>query len=191
MKRKICQRIRKIKKDLEDKPFRLWRGSMTIEISYESEKKLDIPYEDIVNKMVVSALDFENCPYEAEVSVTFVDDEEIRKINSEYRGIDKSTDVLSFPFNEFEIPGNFDNIEESVDAFNPETGELLLGDIILSTDHITEQAIEYGHSETRELAFLVVHSMLHLMGYDHMEDEDRVVMEERQRKILELEGISR
>ena len=164
---------------------------MTIEISYESEKKLDIPYEDIVNKMVVSALDFENCPYEAEVSVTFVDDEAIRKINSEYRGIDKSTDVLSFPFNEFEIPGNFDDIEESVDAFNPETGELLLGDIILSTDHIKEQAIEYGHSETRELAFLVVHSMLHLMGYDHMVDEDRVIMEERQRKILELEGISR
>lgn len=164
---------------------------MTIEISYESEKKLDIPYEEIVNKMVVSALDFENCPYEAEVSVIFVDDEEIRKINSEYRGIDKSTDVLSFPFNEFEIPGNFDNIEESVDAFNPETGELLLGDIILSTDHIVEQAIEYGHSETRELAFLVVHSMLHLMGYDHMVDEDRVIMEERQRKILELEGISR
>ena len=123
--------------------------------------------------------------------MTFVDDEEIRKINSEYRGIDKSTDVLSFPFNEFEIPGNFDNIEESVDAFNPETGELLLGDIILSTDHIKEQAIEYGHSETRELAFLVVHSMLHLMGYDHMVDEDRVIMEERQRKILELEGISR
>ena len=164
---------------------------MTIEISYESEKKLDIPYEEIVNKMVVSALDFENCPYEAEVSVPFVDDEEIRKINSEYRGIDKSTDVLSFPFNEFEIPGNFDDIEESVDAFNPETGELLLGDIILSTDHIVEQAIEYGHSETRELAFLVVHSMLHLMGYDHMVDEDRVIMEERQRKILELEGISR
>ena len=164
---------------------------MTIEISYESEKKLDIPYEEIVNKMVVSALDFEKCPYEAEVSVTFVDDKEIRKINSEYRGIYKSTDVLSFPFNEFEIPGNFDDIEESVDAFNPETGELLLGDIILSADHITEQAIEYGHSETRELAFLVVHSMLHLMGYDHMEDEDRVIMEERQRKILELEGISR
>ena len=164
---------------------------MTIEISYESKIKLDIPYEYIINKMVVASLDFEDCPYEAEVSVTIVDDDEIRRINNEYRGIDKSTDVLSFPFNEFEIPGNFDNIEESVDAFNPETGELLLGDIILSTDHIKEQAIEYGHSETRELAFLVVHSMLHLMGYDHMVDEDRVIMEERQRKILELEGISR
>ena len=112
------------------------KSTLTVDVSGRK-----LPYEDIVNKMVVSALDFENCPYEAEVSVTFVDDEEIRKINSEYRGIDKSTDVLSFPFNEFEIPGNFDNIEESVDAFNPETGELLLGDIILSTDHIVEQAI--------------------------------------------------
>ena len=155
--------------------------SMTVEISYESEKSLDIPYEDIINKMVAASLDFENCPYEAEVSVTIVDDDEIRRINNEYRGIDKSTDVLSFPFNEFDIPGNFDNIEENVDAFNPESGELLLGDIILSTEH----------SQIRELAFLVVHSMLHLMGYDHMIDDERKDMEDRQRKILEFEGISR
>ena len=164
---------------------------MTIEISYESKIKLDIQYEDIINKMVVASLDFEDCPYEAEVSVTIVDDDKIRRINNEYRGIDKSTDVLSFPFNEFDIPGNFDNIEENVDAFNPESGELLLGDIILSTEHIIEQAREYGHSETRELAFLVVHSMLHLMGYDHMIDDERKDMEDRQRKILEFEGISR
>ena len=164
---------------------------MTIEISYESKINLDIPYEEIIEKMVVASLDFEDCPYEAEVSVTIVDDEEIRSINNEYRGIDKSTDVLSFPFNEFSAPGNFDDIEENIDAFNPETGELLLGDIILSTEHILEQAKEYGHSKTRELAFLVVHSMLHLMGYDHMEDDERTVMEEKQRKILELEGISR
>ena len=74
---------------------------MTIEISYESKTNLDIPYEEIIEKMVVASLDFEDCPYEAEVSVTIVDDEEIRSINNEYRGIDKSTDVLSFPFNEF------------------------------------------------------------------------------------------
>ena len=140
---------------------------MTIEISYESKMRLDIPYEDIINRMVLASLDFENCPYEAEVSVTIVD-------------------VLSFPFNEFTISGHFDDIEENIDAFNPETGELLLGDIILSTEHIVEQAKEYGHSETRELAFLVVHSMLHLMGYDHMNEEDRIIMEEKQRKILEL-----
>ena len=81
---------------------------MTIEISYESKTNLDIPYEEIIEKMVVASLDFEDCPYEAEVSVTIVDDEEIRSINNEYRGIDKSTDVLSFPFNEFSAPGNFD-----------------------------------------------------------------------------------
>lgn len=164
---------------------------MTIEIRYETEKNSDISYEDIIKRMIVAALKFEKCPYETEVSVTIVNDEEIRQINKKYRNIDRSTDVLSFPFNEFNIPGNFDNIEETPDAFNPETGELVLGDIILSKDHIEIQSVEYGHSRTRELAFLVVHSMLHLMGYDHMEDEERVIMENKQRKILELEGISR
>ena len=77
---------------------------MTIEISYESKINLDIPYEEIIEKMVLASLDFEDCPYEAEVSVTIVDDEEIRRINNEYRGIDRSTDVLSFPFNEFSAP---------------------------------------------------------------------------------------
>jgi len=164
---------------------------MTVEISYESKKDLDVPYKDIIERMVIAALDFEKCPYEAEVSVTVVDDDEICRINKEYRNIESSTDVLSFPFNEWETPGDFEGIEDSIDAFNPESGELLLGDIILSADHIENQALEYGHSRTRELAFLVVHSMLHLMGYDHMNDEERVIMEEKQRKILELEGISR
>lgn len=164
---------------------------MTIEIRYETEKNSDTSYEYIIKRMIVAALKFEKCPYETEVSVTIVNDEEIRQINKKYRNIDRSTDVLSFPFNEFNIPGNFDNIEETPDAFNPETGELVLGDIILSKDHIEIQSVEYGHSRTRELAFLVVHSMLHLMGYDHMEDEERVIMENKQRKILELEGISR
>ena len=164
---------------------------MTVEISHESKKTLDIPYKEIIERMVIATLDFEKCPYEAEVSVTIVDDEEIHQINKEYRYIDRATDVLSFPFNEFDIPGDFTDIENSIDAFNPESGELLLGDIILSADHIESQAMEYGHSKTRELAFLVVHSMLHLMGYDHMNDDERIVMEEKQRKILELEGISR
>ena len=77
------------------------------------------------------------------------------------------------------------------DCFNPETGELLLGDIILSVDKILEQAEKYGHSVTRELAFLVAHSMLHLFGYDHMEEDERLVMEERQRMLMDTLGISR
>ena len=126
---------------------------MTIEISYESKTNLEIPYEEIINKMVVASLDFEDCPYEAEVSVTIVDDEEIRRINNEYRGIDRSTDVLSFPFNEFSAPGNFDDIEENIDAFNPETGELLLGDIILSTEHILERLRNMGTAKPESWLF--------------------------------------
>ena len=162
---------------------------MTIDISYETDIELDIPYEDIVRQMVVAALDYENCPYEAEVSVTVVDDKEIQKINKTYRNIDKATDVLSFPMYQYEKAADFDNLDDS--AFNPESGELLLGDIVISAEKVTAQAKEYGHSKEREFAFLLVHSMLHLLGYDHMEEEERLVMESKQKEILELNDYKR
>ena len=163
-----------------------------MEIYFENEQVVSEELLALMEESARLCLEKEGIPEEnCEFSVSFVDRGEIKELNSTYRDVDKVTDVLSFPFNEFSAPGNFDDIEENIDAFNPETGELLLGDIILSTEHILEQAKEYGHSKTRELAFLVVHSMLHLMGYDHMEDDERMVMEDRQRKILELEGISR
>ncbi|MBE5960370.1 MAG: rRNA maturation RNase YbeY, partial [Lachnospiraceae bacterium] len=102
------------------------------------------------------------------------------------------TDVLSFPMVDYEVPSDFDHLEESADDyFNPETGELLFGDIVISVDKVISQAEEYGHSTERELAFLVAHSMLHLCGYDHMEDEERLVMEERQKQILDQLNITR
>jgi metalloprotein, YbeY family len=162
---------------------------MTIDISYETDIELDIPYEDIVRQMVVAALDYENCPYEAEVSVTVVDDKEIQEINKTYRNIDKATDVLSFPMYQYEKAADFDNLDDS--AFNPESGELLLGDIVISAEKVTAQAKEYGHSREREFAFLLVHSMLHLLGYDHMEEEERLVMESKQKEILELNDYKR
>ncbi len=162
---------------------------MTIDISYETDIELDIPYEDIIRQMVVAALDYENCPYEAEVSVTVVDDKEIQEINKTYRNIDKATDVLSFPMYEYEKAADFDNLDDS--AFNPESGELLLGDIVISAEKVTAQAKEYGHSKEREFAFLLVHSMLHLLGYDHMEEEERLVMESKQKEILELNDYKR
>ena len=162
---------------------------MTIDISYETDIELDIPYEDIVRQMVVAALNYENCPYEAEVSVTVVDDKEIQEINKTYRNIDKATDVLSFPMYEYEKAADFDNLDDS--AFNPESGELLLGDIVISAEKVVAQAKEYGHSEEREFAFLLVHSMLHLLGYDHMEEEERLVMESKQKEILELNDYKR
>ena len=163
---------------------------MTFEITNETEIDPEIEYQKIIEDAIMASLDEEKCPYEAEVSVTITDDEGIHQINREFRKIDRATDVLSFPMNEFEKPGEFDHLEEE-GTFNPETGELMLGDIVLSAEHIIQQAKEYGHSRERELAFLVVHSMLHLMGYDHMEDEERIAMEERQRQILDGRGYTR
>ncbi|PPK80136.1 putative rRNA maturation factor [Lacrimispora xylanisolvens] len=165
---------------------------MTINIEYEAEKKLKIPYEEIITSVVEEAIDYENCPYEAEINVLITDNEDIRQINQEYRNIDSPTDVLSFPMIEYELPANFDHLEEeSYDSFNPETGELLLGDIVVSVDKVEEQAEKYGHSVERELAFLIAHSMLHLFGYDHMQEEERLVMEQKQEEILSRRGYVR
>lgn len=147
--------------------------------------------EAIVNKAVLAVLDLENNPYECEVNVLFTGDPEIREINREQRGIDNSTDVLSFPMIDYVSPSCFDGFDDRDDLFHPDSGELMLGDIVLSVDHIIRQAEEYGHSTDRELAFLVVHSMLHLHGYDHMEEKDRIRMEERQKLILEAAGYPR
>ncbi len=166
---------------------------MTCEITYEASEPLAVPYEEIIRRVVEGALIQEECPYEAEVSVTLTDPEEVQRINREFREIDRTTDVLSFPMTEYPGPADFDFLEEeaAVDCFNPETGELLLGDIILNVAKIREQAAEYGHSETRELAILTAHSMLHLMGYDHMEEKDRLLMEERQKLLMETLEIPR
>jgi len=158
---------------------------MTINIDKEIEVNFGFNAEEYIEKVILAAMDYVACPYEAEVNVLFTDNEGIHEMNRDYREIDRPTDVLSFPMVEYEEPGNFDSLEEEQeDCFHPETGELLLGDIVLSYDKIKEQATEYGHSELRELCFLVAHSMLHLFGYDHMEEEEREQMEQMQREIL-------
>ena len=165
---------------------------MTVTIEYEAEKKLSLPYEEIIREIVEASLDYEECPYEAEVNVILTDNPSIQKINREHRQIDAPTDVLSFPLVDYGRPADFSHVEEQAeDYFNPETGELMLGDIVISVDKVEEQAEKYGHSQRRELAFLVAHSMLHLCGYDHMEEEERLDMEARQRAILDTRGYSR
>lgn len=167
---------------------------MTFEIEYEAEQKLDLPYEDIIKDVVIAALDYEECPYEAQVSVILTDNTAIAQMNEEFRGIASPTDVLSFPLVDYEEAGTFDWLEEeSADGeyFDPDSGELVLGDIVISVEKVLEQAEKYGHSPKRELAFLVAHSMLHLMGYDHMEEEERLVMEKKQEEILQNLGITR
>lgn len=170
---------------------------MTINIENEYgdfaafEESLSEKADIIVEKTVITALDHEKCPYECSVDVLFTDDDSIHEINLEQRSIDRSTDVLSFPMIEYEAPACFDGFDDMTDLFDPETGELLLGDIVISIDHVKKQADDYGHSAARELAFLVAHSMLHLMGYDHMNDNEREIMEERQRDILITAGFPR
>ena len=165
---------------------------MTISIEYEAEKKLDISWEEIIRQVVEGTLDYEGCPYETEVNVVLTDNEGIKEVNQEYRNVDGPTDVLPFPMLEYDSPSDFEGVEEQfADCFNPETGELMLGDIMISVDKVTEQAEKYGHSKERELAFLTAHSMLHLCGYDHMEEEERLFMEQKQREILEGIGYRR
>lgn len=165
---------------------------MTFNIEYEARKPLDFDYEQLIQSVIAMALEKEQCPYEAEVNVILTNDEQIHEINQEYRSIDRPTDVLSFPLLDYRTPGNFEGIEDHIeDYFNLETGELMLGDIIISVDKVYEQADNYGHSIQRELAFLVAHSMFHLMGYDHMEDEERIIMEKKQSELLSSMGITR
>lgn len=164
---------------------------MTIQFEQEYNKDLGLDYLQIADKVINAALDYENCPYESEISLTLVDNSAIHEINKEFREIDRPTDVLSFPLVEYDKAGEFDFLEDNDDCFNPETGELMLGDIIISLDKVKEQADSYGHSVLREYAFLIAHSMLHLMGYDHMTEDESAIMELKQREILDSLGITR
>ena len=134
----------------------------------------------LVRKSCVATLNSEEFLNNVEVNVTFVDDNEIKKMNTEFRNIEDSTDVLSFPLGE---NGNYDT--------NPETGNMMLGDIVISVEHAFAQADLYGHSIEREISFLTVHSMLHLLGYDHVEggiQADR--MREKEEAVLSDLGLA-
>ena len=165
---------------------------MTILVENEAKRVLDFDYEEVIKNVVKRVVDTENCPYEVEVNVLLTNNEEIHEANKDFRNIDRPTDVLSFPMVDYDFPADFSLVNESPEGYlNPETDELLLGDIMVSVDKIYSQAEEYGHGIKREFAFLIAHSMLHLLGYDHIEDEERAVMEAKQEAILETLGITR
>ena len=146
----------------------------------DTDKAVTYKQKMLTRAAVEATLDYEGFYNDAEVSVTFTDNEGIRRINSEFRGIDKPTDVLSFPLTDFE------------GGDEPPTDEpfISLGDIVISLERAAEQAQEFGHSFERECAFLCVHSMLHLLGYDHVDsEEDDAEMRRRQSEILESMGL--
>lgn len=154
-----------------------------------NQKKFKVTKEirDLVRLSVGKSLEYMDFPTRSEVSVMFVDNDEIQKLNKLHRDIDRATDVLSFPLFEYDEDGEI--IEEELD-FNP-NGEMILGDIVISLERAAEQAQEYGHSFEREIGFLTVHSMLHLFGFDHMTPEDEEEMFAYQKEILEEMNLKR
>ena len=165
---------------------------MSISIINESDIEYPGEFDEIIESVIEASIDYMKCPYECEVSVTLTDNEGIHEINMSERSIDSPTDVLSFPMLDFDSPGDLSYVEKyPQDYFNPESGELLLGDIVISLEKVASQAEEYGHSQKREIAFLVAHSCLHLFGYDHIDDAEREEMEELQNNILNMKGYTR
>ena len=165
---------------------------MTITIERESEIPLPFSEQEVAEAVISETLDYEDCPYEVQVNIILTSNDEIQQINLEQRGVDAPTDVLSFPMVEYAYPSDFTVLEaDDMNSFDPDTGELILGDIVISVDKVIEQAEKYGHDIKREYAFLIEHSMLHLFGYDHMDEVERENMELKQEEILTRLNITR
>ena len=161
---------------------------MNAEIFFENTQdkhKVDDALTNLVQKVADTALEYENFDKKSEISVLFVDNEQIREINNDFRQIDSATDVLSFPMLSFDGTKVVDDVGDSY------LGTVVLGDIVLSLERAESQAEEYGHSFDREVGFLVCHSVLHLLGYDHENEDERAVMREKEEGSLEKIGLTR
>lgn len=163
-------------------------------IIFEKEVEFDVDFdpEEIALLVTDAVLLKEKCPKDCEIDILLTDEDTVHEINKEYREVDRTTDVLSFPNVDWEFPADYEG-ESFKDEFliDPDTGKLMLGQIVLCKERIISQAEEFGHSIKREYAFLIAHSMLHLLGYDHMEEAEAKVMEDKQRAYLEEIGITR
>ena len=154
-----------------------------VEIKYNGVK-LEKSNEKLISKVVNTVLEMENICHDVDVYITLMDNDEIHKINKEYRDVDRPTDVLSFPmFERDEIVNLKEQKKNDI--------EEILGDILISVPKVKEQAEEYGHSFEREVSYLVTHGMLHLLGYDHMEEDEKKIMREHEEAVLQKLGIDR
>lgn len=154
--------------------------------------EFDFDKEKLAVTVADAVLKRHGCPWDADVNLILTDSSGIRQINRDARGIDLVTDVLSFPVVSYDPPACWTQAEEDrAGSFDPDSGSLLLGDIVICADRVRDQARQYGHSEKREFAFLEVHSLLHLLGYDHMKKEEERTMFGLQEEILSSLGITR
>lgn len=152
------------------------------------QNKIDVTDEFIkeIEEVCVYALEKEEVIQKCQISLLFVNNEEIREINKETRNIDKVTDVLSFPMLDYPKGKVFKDVykDKKFDVMYMDQDELVLGDMVLSLERAMEQSEEYNHSFKREVCYLIVHSILHLLGYDHMEDDEKKIMRSREEEIL-------
>ena len=167
-----------------------------VQINFWDEITEEINEEELAlaKKVIEHILQKEGCPFDCEVNLTMTNNDGIQAVNNEFRDMDKPTDVLSFPNCDFDTPGEFSQFRDEdvyFDCFNPENDYFVLGDIMISRDKMLAQAEEYGHGVTREYAFLIAHSVLHLIGYDHMVEEEAKHMEAKQNEYLNDLGITR
>ena len=146
--------------------------------NHQKAVKIPTGLRMLIRRCCHAVLQLENFKGFAEISITFVDNEEIRKLNNQYRGIDAATDVLSFPLGE---NGEYDT--------NLETGAKMLGDVVISMEKAVEQADAFGHSLQREVGYLTAHSVLHLLGYDHTERMEKVRMREKEELVMSQLGL--
>lgn len=153
-------------------------------LNEQNKYKVTFGIKSLIKKCALASLKYMDFDTNVEISVVLTDNDGIRELNNMHRGIDRATDVLSFPMFEYDENGN---IIEDAEEF----GRLCLGDIVISLERANEQSIEYGHPFNREVGFLTVHSMLHLLGYDHMEETEEKEMFEYQKEILDSIGLTR
>lgn len=171
--------------DMEDNKM------VSVQYECETDISLELDCEALAREVAQSVLELENCPYDSQVNLVLTDNSGIHEVNRQFRGIDAPTDVLSFPMIPFETPADYQILDQNESFFDLDTEELLLGDIMISAERVISQAEDYGHSIKREFCFLVAHSMLHLLGYDHMVPEEAAIMEQKQEAALEKLGITR
>jgi probable rRNA maturation factor len=155
------------------------RLKLQLHTAIETDEKFNFSMKIVARRVIRKALEQEKFPCDAEISL-------------EYAGTDSTTDVLSFPALSYDHPSDFAAaLQDAADCFDPEYNTAVLGDIVINAARVREQAREYGHSEEREFAFLVAHSMMHLCGYDHMNEKESAVMEKKQDAVLQALGITR
>ncbi|KEI97384.1 heat-shock protein [Clostridium botulinum A2B7 92] len=159
----------------------------------QNKIKVDEEFENKIKEIIDYALKEEKVNIDYEVSVVFIDNNSIKEINKDYRNIDKATDVLSFPMLDYEKGEVFKDVylNYEFDESDLDEGNLVLGDIALSLEKAEEQSKEFGHSFLRETSYLTIHSVLHLLGYDHMEEDEKAIMRQREEEILKSFNLHR